>query len=542
MAEQPPQSPQKPGITRRRFLNAAAAAGGAILAETQGIPVLPWPGRAAAQADQAADQQPDVAGALAPTRTFAEEALANKEKLGAFSNKVGWAYSPKPELSLDQMTADMQRMKDLGSNAVYVAHINPGYIDKMPPEPGLTYAVYHAIKNNTPHKGNAERLLGAVNKALEAARRVGLPVVLAVAYQIQMGSEWDRANGDHIRRTPEGSPLQFWDPYAVTASPYSPRYQEDIAGYYLWLQNTILSQNPNILALNLGDEPMGSDYSSWAKKAFRERYDEDFDRADPYLKGKFQAGVLADHAAWNADLWRRLNPNLRTLFTFHIQRDKPTFPSWDQIFAKTGDNFVFSNDTHMHDDLPQKPMTEEEKNLLYGMVRSIAWLSRVHSKGFMPWLGVNGWSLANLSSRKGGISEAQESLRVITDVAKENGALIPMVMTWAWNMNGQGIFGYNNLPFNPNEMAQILSSGLTQRRDTLSDQIDGRPDTVYYIDPQEVYTRIGQYSISQFTPAEWVDLNQFDFINQNAIWLCDEGPALEAAEKAGSQIIPVKLT
>lgn len=539
MAEKQPQDPDKPGLTRRGFLRATGVVIGAVLAETQGIPVLPWPGRWAAQAAQ----DPDVEVAVA--RSFAEEALANKERLGRFTNKVGWAYSPKPELSLDQMIADMQKMRDLGSNSVYIAHCNPGYIDRMPPEPGLTFAVYHALKNNTGSKGNADRILGGVNRAVEAANRTGLAITLAIGYQIQMGSEWSRVNQNHIRREASGAALRFWDMNdgGVTASPYSPIFRQNITEYWRWVNDTMLSKNPNILALNLGDEPMGSDYSTWAKDAFRQQYNVDFDRADPTLKGKFQSEVLADYAAWSADVWQGINPNVKVFFTYHIQRDKPFFPSFEAIFAKTAsaDNFVFSNDTHMHDDLPEKPITESEKNLMYGMVRTVSWLSRVYGKGFLPWLGVNGWSLADHSSRKGGISEAQESLRVVTDVAKGNGALIPMVMTWAWNMNGQGIYGYGGLPFNSDQMAQTVSRELSQRRNTLSDQEDGRPDIVYLINSEDIQRRIGEASVSNFHPGDWIDLNQFDFIGQNAIWLSEDGPALEMARQMGSQIIPVSL-
>ena len=107
---------------------------------------------------------------------------------------------------------------------------------------------------------------------------------------------------DALRRQPDGGLLLHWTS-VPSASPYAPVYQADIAQYYRWVDAELLARFPNVFAVNLADEPIGSDFSPWAQAVFRERYGEELQTADPVLLGAFLAEFVADYAAISASLW-----------------------------------------------------------------------------------------------------------------------------------------------------------------------------------------------------------------------------------------------
>ncbi|MBI2315033.1 hypothetical protein HYU93_03185 [Candidatus Daviesbacteria bacterium] len=468
------------------------------------------------------------------------EQLTSVETPHKFINQVGWAYTAHLDVSQRQMEQDFREMKDSGINVVYIGHGNPGEVLTRG-EIGLVPAVFFAKTRNTAKAGDAGRIHQAITNALEAARTTGMNLVLPVGYQIQMGTEWNAANPAHLRRNPDGSFMDHWGS-GKTASPYSPEYRADITTYYRWINDTFLRQNPNVLALNLGDEPMGSDFSVWAKQEFRRRHGNDFEGADDYSKGKFLSEVLADHARWSAELWQHLNRKIKVLFTFHIQRNTPYFPNFEAIFRYTPDNFVFSADTHLHDAPSQQPLTEQDKNLLCAMVRTLGWYSQVYKKPLMLWTAANAWGLANESSNPGGVSEAKENLRIVTDLTKQNGGFLAMVMAWGWNIEGQGVRHYSGpRPYSPEDMINEISSDMAARRDNLSTPGQGRPDVVLYVPAGELYARVGQVQAAHLLdPALFSFLDKHDFRTGNIIWATD-GPALETAKQAGSKIVPISL-
>lgn len=360
-----------------------------------------------------------------PTNFFPKAEDTNENRI-PFRNLTGWAYSPLPDTNPEQMIQDMIEMKNKGANVVYISHNNRGDIDSEVNEPGLSYAVY-ANRNSSEQ---AKRMLQAVRDSLDAAEKADLKVILAVGYQISMGNAWAQENLTEIRRAPSGEEMNHFDS-GLTASPYSQIYRSYIYTYYKWVQSEIVSQYPNIIALNLADEPMGSDYSKHAEKASGLN----FQSGLAYQVGKFQSGVLADYADWSASQWLKINPNLWVMMTFHIERQTPFFPDFEKIFKQTPSNFVFSADTHYSDDPLRRLSKEDNLNSLYGMTKTLGYYSKKYSKPLMLWVSGNSWGLPNPENADEGI----ENANAVIDGVEQTGGNLGMIMIWGWNINNQEI-------------------------------------------------------------------------------------------------------
>lgn len=448
-----------------------------------------------------------------------------------FENKVGWAYTAIPGVSRDQMIKDMARMKDLGANIVYIGHANPGDVILSGPEPGLSPAVYFALRDNSAKAADASLIYQAIIDSLEASKNVGLNVVLPIGYQIQMGADWNAKNPDSLRLDNTGNNLDFWGS-GPTASPYSPIYQRDIKDYYRWVNQEIVSKYPNVVAINLGDEPMGSDFSHWAKEEFTRRYNSGFDNAPQEQRGQFLSEVIADHAALSANMWKEINPSVWTMITFHIQREQPWVPNMETLFNKTPNTFVVSADTHLHDALPNLPLTESDSEHLYGMVRTLSYLSKVYNKKLMIWTSANAWGLTN----QGGIKEAEKNLAIIDKAIGQGGGKVAMLMAWGWNIQDQGVYRCGNqCAFDSEEMINSVSSKLALMRDSLSIQTGNTPGKVIYLPSSILNTKIGEENIDHLANA-YIDLQRFNLSEENIIYLTD-GFALDQAKNSGATII-----
>jgi len=471
---------------------------------------------------------------LPHTLTQTPEEIDTPEKIRPFQNEVGWAYTAVPGSSRESMVVDMSRMKELGASIVYIGHANPGEVKPQGSEPGLCPAVYFAMRDNSAQREGALSIYQAITNSLEASKTAGLKVVLPIGYQIQMGQDWNSKNPASLRLDSGGSRLNFWGS-GDTASPYSPVYQRDIQEYYQWINNNFVTQYPHIVAINLGDEPMGSDFSPWAKEEFAKRYDGvNFDSAPQQLRGQFLSEVIADHAGIAANMWKAINPAVWTMMTFHVQRESPWLPNLEALFSKTPDNFVFSSDTHLHDNLPNLPLTDQDQIGLYGMVRTYSYLSKVYGKKMMLWSAANAWGL----TEKGGIAEANRNFDIVHDIGRQLGGEMAMMMMWGWNIKGQGVYGYNGeRMFHPDDMVIQMSRKMRAVKDDLSTKTNGQPQTVLYLPSGELYRRIGQDNVSHLAP-EYVDLMQYDLRGGNIIYLND-GPALQQAQAYGANLIPV---
>lgn len=408
-----------------------------------------------------------------PTNFFPK--AKDMEERTPFRDLIGWAYSPLPDTTPEQMIEDMTEMRNAGANVVYISHNNKGDIDSDVNEPGLSYAVY-ASRNSSKR---AREMLQAVENSLDAAREADLKVVLAIGYQISMGEKWSKDNLNELRKTPSGENMKHFGS-VLTASPYSTLYRQYISSYYEWVNSNIITKYPNIIAVNLADEPMGGDYSLRAEEASGLS----FQSSPPYQIGKFQSGVLADYADWSASQWLEINPNLWVMMTFHIERQTPFFPNFEQIFSQTPNNFVFSADTHYSDDPYRNLSPNDNLNALYGMTRTVGYFSRKYNKPLMLWVSANSWGLPNPNDSLQGEKNAD----IIINTVSEAGGNLGMIMLWGWNINDQEIdksvsteiFNYTKVRFSD-----------YSPKDT--------PINIYSVCESELFTDIGTYKIYHLT-------------------------------------------
>lgn len=474
----------------------------------------------------------------------------------AFFGEVGWAYAIEPDASEEAMRADMRKMRDAGASAVYLSHANPGTIEEgMPTEKGLTFAVwYAAVGNPDSHGGDvrsrALEILDAVHRAVRAATDEGLKIVLAVGYQTQMGEAWNRQHPDALRRNADGALMLHWTDREsrATASPYAPDFERDMRAYYAWLDRELVRGNPSIVALNLGDEPMGADYSEHAARAFEQAA---YNRNPAYAlfpddegalptefferRGRFESEVLADIAATLAAIWRDLDPAVWTMMTFHIQRDMFWFPSVEAIFQKTPDNFVVSADTHYHDAPADVPVMH--LGLLHNLVGNLASLSNVYGKKLMLWSSANNWGLTPHL----GIGEAIENVDIVTTRTHEAGGELAMLMVWGYNIRHQGVFGADpgSIAFDPEGMFQSVSNRIASERPTLSTRTGSVPARVRTIDKRWLDEHVGRSRFGHLTGShlfDWgaVQSSIADAHAQELVMV--EGPATRELAKRGSVV------
>lgn len=554
-----PGSP--PSVTRRRLLlRAVVALGGALVLPPALGPALPASLRAALPAEARSLGPARSACACGGGRTVSRASPSSGTKpparaappgqaqqartqptAGPFENRVGWAYSARWTKTNAELAADFRRMRDLGCNTVYLAHNSAGNTDPNAYEPGLVPANWYAIAAATPQAENSKLVVETVLRAIDVAREIGLDVVLAIGYQIAMGhstagDDWNIANASELRRNRDGDLLRHWGS-VLTASPYSEVYRRDIREYYAWVNQTFVLPNPHVVALNLADEPMGSDFSPHARATFQARYGVAFDAATDAQRGEFLTGVIADYAGWSATVWERLNPHVRTMMTFHVQRDAPFLPDVERIFAQTPSTFVFSEDTHLDDGLIDRPITPENVRLLYGMCRTFGWLSRVYNKPLMLWTSANAWGL----KREGGLAEARQNLDIVHDATRQAGGQLGMLMAWGWNMRFQGVYddegNFGADPAFKDAMIDGVSEMLAAKRDGLSFPSTGQPDRVYHLPAARLHAVVGERRFDHL--AEGIaDLTKIDFVNENAVYLTD-GPALDEARRRGIPVTPL---
>jgi hypothetical protein len=520
--------------TRRRLLTRLAVALGASVMLPAGLGSA---ATAAARDLGAARSACACGGSLvsgrAPELIAPERAAPAPQAARPFENRVGWAYSPRWRKSRAEVVADLRRMRDLGCNTVYVGHNSAGNADPDAYEPGLAPATWYAIAAATPSAEQAQLIARTIGTTLDAAREVGLAVVLGIGYQIMMGDEWNAAHEDELRRNAQGALLKHWGS-VFTASPYSEVYRRDIREYYAWVNQTFVLPNPHVMALNLADEPMGADYSRHAMAAFQARYGVSFEAASDTQRGEFLTGVISDYAAWSAVVWERLNPDVRTMMTFHVQRDAPFLPDVERIFAQTPSSFVFSEDTHLDDGLIDRTISPENVNLLYGMCRTFGWLSRVYGKPLMLWTAANAWGL----KRNGGLPEARLNLDIVHDATRQAGGQIGMLMAWGWNIQFQGVYDdEGRFGADKESMIAGVSELLAGRRDQLALPAKSRPTRVYHVPSALLLPAIGERRFDHLAEG-LVDLTQLDFTSENAIYLTD-GRALDEARRDGIPITRV---
>ena len=460
--------------------------------------------------------------------------------------RVGWAYEAYPDASFEKMRDDFAMMRVNGANAVWLGHNNPGEVDAQKVEPGMSYAVYAALQNeNDPLHQDARAMADAIKHALDAARATNLQIILPIGYQIQMGDEWNRAHPDDLRLTSDGQPLNMFNS-GPTASPYSPQYRADITKYYEWIQREFVEPYRDVIVmLSLADEPMGGDYSEHAKNEFVRRYGKNWNELSQnelWKLGEFQSGVIADYAAWSANEWKRINPQLLVTMSFHggdTARRVWGLPEVEKLFSQTPDNFIVTFDAYLHDDLAAKPATSDEAAQLKLFLSAIGNYSRAYNKPLALWGGVNAWGLAQESSAPLGIPDAVTNLLLLYDLPTRAGGSVWGIFAWNYNVKEQGLENYarpTTYDVRTMQIAVERAFPLLRTR-----QIEPSAPTIAILTaPRALYNALAEARASDIPPT-WFDTTPFAraLENRNVV-IISSSQALTNTQDASVYIVAAR--
>jgi hypothetical protein len=381
-----------------------------------------------------------------------------------------------PWISAETMSQIVERLRKSGSNVVWIGHNNPGEVEANAAEPGLSYAVYEALKNPAdPRRETACAILLAVERLLVAVRAQGLKAVLPIGYQSQMGSAWDAANPGALRTEARGGIDRTTT--VVNASFFAPEYQRDIRAYYQWVNARLVQPYRDaILMINLADEPSGGDYSAWADAEFTARngfsFAEAVDQpARVVALGAFQTGYVAEYAAWSAQQWAELDPGMPTTMSFcgAIGRLHLQLPEVEAVFARTPPTFYPTFDAYPRDGPPDMALDEPELIRLFTLVRTVGHFSAKYNRPFWLWSTANSWGLAQASSRPANVADAVANGYYLAMLARQTGGWLQGIAVWNYNVVGQGLYNETRrTAYNPDTMFARVSESLPRIREILA--------------------------------------------------------------------------
>lgn len=462
--------------------------------------------------------------------------------------RAGWAYEAYPDASSEKMRADFAAMRANGANAVWLGHNNPGQVDARKVEPGMSYAVYAALQNETdPLHNDAQQMFDAVKRALDAARDTGVQVILPIGYQIQMGDAWNAKHPNDLRLTSGGQSLNLFNS-GYTASPYAPQYRADMTRYYEWVQRELVAPYQDVIVmLSLADEPMGGDFSAHAKNEFARRYGktwDDLSQTELWQLGEFQSGVIADYAAWSAKEWQRFNSEILTTMSFHggeTARRVWGLPDVEKLFSQTPENFIVTFDAYLHDDLASKPATPDEAAQLKLFLSTLGNFSRAYKKPIALWGGVNAWGLAQESSSPLHLSDAVTNLLLLYDLPARVGGDVWGVFAWNYNVKQQGLENYAR-PTNFDVRAMQIAVERAFPRLRTRETETQTPDIAVVAAPRAMYRALAEARASDHPPA-WFETTPYAraFADQTAI-LVASPRALAAATDANYFIVAARAS
>ena len=359
----------------------------------------------------------------------------------------GWALDPYPEMTADEIAFHVDRLLELGVNYIWIGHNNPGECDAKKIEPGLSYAVYEAfIDRSDPRHEDALEILDAQRRLLDYCLKKNVPVVFPIGYQIQMGTRWNEAHPDCLRRHPDGSPIDWG---GISTCFYAPQYQADIKRFYKWVADTFIRDyRPIIMLINLADEPFGGDYSQFAEQAFKEKTGMTFQEAlagDDNSKralGEFQNHYIADYAAWSAEAWHDVCPEIPSTMSFcgFHAREENLLPSVPALFNKTPEYFHPCFDVYPRDGDQKTPISEDDVVMLVLLLRQLAYLSNKNNRPYWLWTTGNSWGLGQGSLDQANITDAVVNQIMAVSSACEYGGRLAGFAIWNYNIKYQGLY------------------------------------------------------------------------------------------------------
>jgi hypothetical protein len=174
--------------------------------------------------------------------------------------------------------------------------------------------------------------------------------------------------------------------------------------------------------------------------------------------------------------------------------------------------------------------------LLYGLVHTLAWLSRVYNQPLMLWTSANAWGL----KRSGGMPEAARNLAIVHETAREVDGRVAMLLAWGWNIRTEGVYDdEGGFTADKDMLIEGVSRLLAGVRDGLADRNWQAPARVVHVPRLALEHMIGERQVSHLAEG-LVDLSTVDFSSQPVVYLAD-GRALEAARGAGTEIVNWRL-
>ncbi len=414
----------------------------------------------------------------------------------ADSTFAGWAIDAYPSLSSADFLAALTRLRDNGANYVWLGHCNPAAVDPNADEVGLCYPVYAASLNSRdPNNAAANAILAAQHRFLDAARAVGLKVVLPINYRTQMGDAWNQGHNGSLRRGPDGTVLNFG---GVDASPYASDFRADLTQYYRWVDQTFVGPYRDVILLvSLGDEPTGVDYSAAANAAFAQEYGIHFADvgSDPVRTqelGAFQTHVMIDFATWAAQQWQWIDPAVTLTLSFSSSPGRKSYqaPLIEDIFRQTPGNLQPAFDTDLRDGAPTEALDDSDVTELTLFVGTVSHFAARYGRSFWLWSAGNSWGLGGGSPDPSSIADAIVNLHLVADVAREAGGPLRGIAVWSYNVRGQGLYNDSyHPPYNPDDLFKRVSAELPVIRQILSGPAGAGP-TILVLAPNAMPERL----------------------------------------------------
>jgi hypothetical protein len=450
------------------------------------------------------------------------------------SGYAGWAIDAYPDMTYDQMLADLTRMKQAGANVVWISHANPARPYAQEREVGLNPSVFSAFKDPAQYAYlDAISIVEANKRMLEACKALGLKAILSVGYQTQMGQIWSAQHPQDLRRQANGKLWQVTngnDPYA---SVYSPTFQKDLRDYYVWIEYEFVHPyRDTIEMLNLADEPLGGDYSSWANAEFQKRNGYGFAEVgdSPSRQeslGRFQANVITDFMTLASGYWNEITPGLPVTMSFDggAMREENGFPNLESLFAQAPANFVLTWDMYPRDrGSLDKPINEDDISRLYSLVRRIGGFSARYNRPVWFWSAGNSWGLGQTAVDSGTIADAQANLLYLALLMNQSGGHLAGLAVWNYDIRGQGLYNYvccgqtQKATWNEDEMFERVSQQFATVRAIMAQppgQPAGQPDTLFLRPPEWQYQLIGQTKADYF--LQLMDWGKLDALHRSNV-------------------------
>ncbi len=475
------------------------------------------------------DEQPSQAhhSPLTGAATLTAQPLQTVANRPAYA---GWAVDAYPDMTQEQMTATVRRMKEAGANVIWISHANPARSYKDEREVGLNPAVWIAFNDFSLIEHNdAVEIVKAEKRMLQACEEVGVKAVLSVGYQTQMGTVWSKKHPQDLRRDASGKLWQVTngnDPYG---SVYAPAFQTDLQAYYLWIEFEFVHPfQSNILMLNLADEPLGGDYSGWANREFQHRTGYSFeqvgsDSARQIQLGMFQAGVITDFMKLAAGLWQSITPGLPVTMSFDggATREDNGLPELESLFREAPANFVLTWDMYPRDrGSLNVALNEDDITRLFFLVRTLSGYSARYERKVWFWSAANSWGLGQEVDQPGTIADAEANLLYLAQLMNQAGGHLEGLAAWNYNIRTQGLYNYSwgnvkkTASWQPDQMFERVSAQFEPARRLMS-ETPGQPEVLLLKPAEWQYAQIGQNRPSYKQPV--VDYARMDVLARNNI-------------------------